>query len=409
MNILATRNTKYDFLGQSYDKTCYPNLHKYPATMIPQIGIEILKELNIKQGNMLDPYCGSGSSFAAGLETGVKNFTGYDINPLAILICQTRFTYLSIVSLKQKYQWLKNTISKTVEKDWQYAITIEKFNNFDYWFSPKIANELQLIKNIIMKITDEKIRNFFLVALSTAMRECSYTRNNEFKLYRIKPQQMTLFEQNTFAVFYHQFEHCINIYENYYHSKLKHININITYSSFKPNDKKHNIILTSPPYGDSKTTVAYGQFSFFSNQWLLNHINARAIDKKLMGGEIQTTQLKNSLIIDYIKDIQAKDIKRANEVASFYYDLKKSINNVSQAVETGGKIVYIVGNRTVKNITLPTDKFIAECFKNCGLKHLTTYERIISNKQMPSLNSPSNKKGNKIKTMNKEFIVVGEN
>jgi hypothetical protein len=45
MKYLITRNEKYDFLGQSY-ATQYPNIHKYPATMIPQIGIELLKEIN---------------------------------------------------------------------------------------------------------------------------------------------------------------------------------------------------------------------------------------------------------------------------------------------------------------------------------------------------------------------------
>lgn len=34
-SIKAIYNPKYDFLGQSY-ASMYPNLHKYPATMLPQ-------------------------------------------------------------------------------------------------------------------------------------------------------------------------------------------------------------------------------------------------------------------------------------------------------------------------------------------------------------------------------------
>ncbi|MDR1662887.1 MAG: hypothetical protein LBR59_00530 [Endomicrobium sp.] len=52
----VVRNAKYDYTGQSYSSS-YPNLHKYPATMLPQIGIDILKELNISKGRLLDPYC----------------------------------------------------------------------------------------------------------------------------------------------------------------------------------------------------------------------------------------------------------------------------------------------------------------------------------------------------------------
>ena len=44
MQYPITKTTKYNFDGQSY-ASLYPNsLHKYPATMIPQIGIELLKK-----------------------------------------------------------------------------------------------------------------------------------------------------------------------------------------------------------------------------------------------------------------------------------------------------------------------------------------------------------------------------
>lgn len=77
-------NPKYDFLGQSY-ASMYPNLHKYPATMLPQIGYELLKEFHANKTTLLYPYCGSGSSFISGLEYGIKHFVGFDLNPLAIL------------------------------------------------------------------------------------------------------------------------------------------------------------------------------------------------------------------------------------------------------------------------------------------------------------------------------------
>ena len=55
-----------------------------------------------------------------------------------------------------------------------------------------------------------------------------------------------------------------------------------------------------------------------------------------------------------------------------------------------GKSIYVVGNRTVKNIQLPTDQFIAEKFEEKGFKHLLTFERLLSNKAMLSKNSPIN-------------------
>ncbi|MCS6830161.1 MAG: DNA methylase, partial [bacterium] len=46
-----------------------------------------------------------------------------------------------------------------------------------------------------------------------------------------------------------------------------------------------DLIVTSPPYGDSRTTVAYGQFSRLSAQWLdLLSSGKKDIDSELLGG-----------------------------------------------------------------------------------------------------------------------------
>ena len=56
-----------------------------------------------------------------------------------------------------------------------------------------------------------------------------------------------------------------------------------------------DLLVTSPPYGDSKTTVAYGQFSRLSLQWLdfenieedkSHETNIIRIDSLLMGGKV---------------------------------------------------------------------------------------------------------------------------
>ncbi|MDR2942004.1 MAG: modification methylase, partial [Treponema sp.] len=92
----------------------------------------------------------------------------------------------------------------------------------------------------------------------------------------------------------------------------------------------------------------------------------------------------------------------------FYLDLAESIKDVSKNINKNGKIIYIVGNRTVKNIPLPTDQFIAEKFEENHFKHLITYKRALSNKAMPSKNSPTNVVGKTVNTMLYEYIVICE-
>ena len=283
-----------------------------------------------------------------------------------------------------------------------------KITNIDFWFSGDVINNLNILRHFINQIEDKNLYNFFLIPFSETVRECSYTRNNEFKLYKMKATDILKFNPDVLGVYFKRLNDVINIYETIYLPKLtENTQINVNYSQFNYAEDSFDLVLTSPPYGDSRTTVAYGQFSTLANEWIgIDY--ARKVDKMLMGGS-QTKSLYNQgLITDYIQAIAVNNEKRALEVSAFYLDLEKSIDQVAKSVKKGGIIIYIVGNRTVKNIQLPTDQFIAEKFEQNGFRHLITYERLLSNKAMPSKNSPTNESGNTVNTMLYEYIVISE-
>jgi 16S rRNA G966 N2-methylase RsmD len=408
MKYKVERNTKYDFAGQSYS-TKYPNLHRYPATMLPQIGIEVLKELNIKTGKMLDPYCGSGSSFASGLEVGLDEMYGFDINPLAILISKAKFTKIDILQARTENQKIRYDIFEFLKKENNYkTLKTPNIKNIEYWFSKEIIKNLTILKHFIYQIKDENIRRLYSIPFAETVRDCSYTRNSEFKLFRMKPELLLDFNPDVFGVYFSKLKKTLDIYEVVYFPKLKNgVEVTVEYKKFEPQSDYFDVVLTSPPYGDSKTTVAYGQFSNFANEWL-DIDYARKIDSMLMGGKTEKKLYTEGLIADYIDDIHKTCRTRSYEVSSFYRDLELSIKTVGQSIKKGGYSVYIVGNRLVKDVQLPTDQFIAEQFEHSGFKHLITYERLLGNKSMPSKNSPTNKIGDKKSTMTTEYIVITE-
>ena len=401
-------NSKYDFKGEYYN-SLYPNLHKYPATMLPQIGLKLLKEFKAKKTNLLDPYCGSGSSFSSGLEYGIKKFVGFDLNPLAILISKAKLNYIEANILNIEKEKLKNRISKkTYNKNYEMLKSkiISNIKNIDFWIEKKTQEDLIFIYSLIENIKNKpKIKNIFLLAFSETLREASYTRNNEFKLFRMQNYQN--YKPDAFSIFAQKLDLITENYLNIYQPKLKNINFNLYNSSFVSKNIMFDTILTSPPYGDSKTTVAYGQFSTFINEWL-GFENARKLDSILMGGKKASNLYMKGLIKKYIMEIEKIDKKRALEVSSFYFDLEASIKSLLNSINTEGLCFFIVGNRRVKNIELPTDKFIAQLFKENNFKHITTIERKISNKAMPIKNSPTNKIGILSNTINKEYIIVCE-
>jgi hypothetical protein len=223
----------------------------------------------------------------------------------------------------------------------------------------------------------------------------------------MKSEDILNFNPDVLGIYFDKLNKTIEIYEKYYFPKLNGSKIEISYSKFPQIENYFDVVLTSPPYGDSRTTVAYGQFSMFSNEWL-GIKNARQIDYLLMGGKPVKEKYNRGVISDYIIKVAKVSEKRALEVSSFYCDLENSINDVSQSIKKGGVSIYVVGNRRVRDIQLPTDQFIAEKFEENGFRHILTYERLLGNKAMPLKNSPSNRAGERKGTITKEYIVVCE-
>lgn len=170
-----------------------------------------------------------------------------------------------------------------------------------------------------------------------------------------------------------------------------------------------DLIVTSPPYGDSRTTVAYGQFSRLSLKWLgFDEKAVNILDSMLLGG-LKTDmdwRIITPTLSEYVTKIEKKDSKRANDVLSFYVDLDKCFIELSRVTKKGARICMVVGNRTVKGYQIPTHKIVQELGEDHDMKHVTTIFRNIPSKRIPLKNSPSNKRGELSNTMTQEAIVI---
>ena len=160
---------------------------------------------------------------------------------------------------------------------------------FRVGFSEDVIKRLAFLRDRINAVADESVRNFFWVAFSETVRECSYTRNDEFKLYRMPPQKLATFKPDVFGVFQGKLTRNRAGLEAYLRKRR---DIEIFVSSRNTANRElpekqlsegFDLIITSPPYGDSQTTVAYGQFSRLSADWIGLH-DSRRIDRLSMGG-----------------------------------------------------------------------------------------------------------------------------
>ena len=257
--------------------------------------------------------------------------------------------------------------------------------------------------------------------MSEIIRIVSNRRNGEFKMFRMTPEKVAKFNPDTRKEFLKILQRNIQKMSEYAEacdnlSDKPNITIYREDACSLPSvpHEEYDLIITSPPYGDSRTTVAYGEYSRLSMQWIdvfdLTEKEIMGVDKTLMGGKkyrngfeytVKSQTLRN--ILEQIKDV---DLERAGDVFSFYSDLEKSISAIAGKTKKDGYHFWVVGNRTVKGITIPTDKIIEEIAENYDMKYVYTIERNIINKVMPSFNSPTNEVGKTVSTMTGEHIVV---
>jgi hypothetical protein len=130
------------------------------------------------------------------------------------------------------------------------------------------------------------------------------------------------------------------------------------------------------------------------------------VDKESLGGKPIARCCEIPILNNALDKVRLLDEQRAKEVEAFYQDLYLCMRNISTVVRPGGFAVFVVANRKVKGITLPTDKIIVDMMQSMGFSHVGTLQREIPNKRMPLRNSPSNIPGQTDVTMLRELIVL---
>lgn len=399
---------KWNFKEHSMKELVH-GLHPYPAMMMPLIARTMFNEYGKGEETVfLDPYVGSGTTLVEAQYYGVKKAIGIDLNPLAILLSRTKTEDMDLCEIENSINDFYQYLSSVQE------VEIPEFSIRDSWFNQNSIYELAIIRQFILSIQNGFCRDFFQMSFSEVVRSSSETRNGEFKLYRMTKKSLEKFDPKPIEMFKEVIKRNLGILKSVGYQRKTDVilyNENVfDISKHKELQESVDLIITSPPYGDSHTTVAYGQFSRLSNEWL-GIKDAGTLDRRLLGGvkvadQVFDIEELDSAIAQIKRNDKQFSRERSWEVTAFYHDYQKSIESVSKTVKKGGYVIYVVGNRRVRNVELPLDVITYKMFEKLGFTHEITHVRDILNKRMPLKASPSSAVGGQIPTMTQEYIVV---
>ncbi|MFX0066586.1 MAG: DNA methyltransferase [Candidatus Hermodarchaeota archaeon] len=410
---LKVEKEDWDFAGADTQYLTH-GLHSYPARMIPQIANRLIARYSTLGDIIWDPFAGSGTVLVECRLLG-RNSYGTDINPLACLLARAKSTPIESSLLKKSAQRLQDVLIVDFEKLKKNELVpkIPDIFNLDYWFKPHVSQGLTIIKNRLAEIENPNLNDFFAVCFSATVRSVSNLRQDEFKLFRLAPEKLKSHSPDVLAVFLSFLK--INIQKINEFSKKTTSDV---FSKVYQTDLREapidnncvNLIVTSPPYGDHKTTVAYGQFSRYSSLWLgFDEKLTKQVDRKGIGGTATKTfehDLESDALVKTIRAIRNRDEKRARDTLAFFADLNDCLEKMYRTLASSGRCCIVIGNRTVKRIRIPTNLIVRELGEVIGFNHECTIPRNIPTKRMPWYNAPENVEGSKGETMSNENIIL---
>ncbi|MGY5873001.1 MAG: DNA methyltransferase [Candidatus Thorarchaeota archaeon] len=388
-------------------------LHAYPARMIPQIAQRLIHRYSEAGNTVWDPFCGSGSSLVESMLED-RHSIGTDLNPFAVFLSKVKTTPLDSDILLENSETLERKIS-SIRKKFYGNLEIPDMHNVDLWFKKNVQDDLAVIKTAINSLDCTDVRDFFRLCLAHTARASSNLKKSEFKTVRMKEEKREKFNPDVYELFKANVRRCIPLMALFVKSlPIDYKVSNVLYAdnrSVPIEDDSVHLIVTSPPYGDHGTTVAYGQFSRYPAHWIsLDYEAVKSVDRRGLGGkaslEFDESLLESDILSETYQLVFNNNPKRAKDFFNFFFDYNQSLESMYLKLKTDGHACIVVGNRLMARVRIPTDKITAELGNALGFEHELTIRRRIPTKRMPWKNAPENIQGLKADTMHYEYVVV---
>lgn len=370
------------------------NYHRYPAKFIPQLVERLIDEyIHKEEAHINDPFYGCGTTVVTAISKGFKA-CGTDINKISHLITKVKSTPIEPDYLDKKIkQFLfrircveaqKTLFTRNVES----LIPERHIDRINYWFSEENKIELGKVLKIIYEEEDDKIRDFFLVAFSHILKNCSIWLQGSTKPTRdlekkpAKPYDALRKHlkkmQNGNNAFYKVVSPKVQENLNEY------LNIKIHDAKKQPAiDNSVDLIVTSSPY---VTSYEYADLHQLSTIWLDLADDLTEYKKGFIGTSYKSYEnkrLRSSIAVDIVDKMAKKSKKMAKEIEAFFIDMEEVFDESFRILKHGCRCCYVIGDTRLKGVDILNAEVFAESLQYSGFKLDRIVKREIPLKILP--------------------------
>lgn len=398
------------------DRDSRPLVHSlfgYPAMMVPALHRQLLETLTRWDPSIsvaYDPFVGSGTVLTEAMLLGL-DFFGCDINPLAVLVAGAKSDMCNADHLGAELP----AVVRRARSGRRADIELDA-ERLDKWFAPHVADGLAGLRYAVSECPGRESRRFWWVALAETVRLTSNSRTSTTKLHMRpagelsdRPDPVAVFERiasrNVAQVRQQQQSlACRGLLDDgRYRGEVALRHGDVADMRW---GKLADVVVTSPPYGDNHTTVAYGQSSYLPLRCIDRDDigisgdayveNTHRIDTVSLGGSRRSRRRSASLLdrSAHLRSVKASlagaPADRFGRIAGFYGDLDARLGGIVAAVRPGGVLSWTTGARTVGGVTVEMAPILTELLAD-RVEFVAAIGRRIppSRKRMPARNAVS--------------------
>ncbi|WP_375324494.1 DNA methyltransferase [Flagellimonas sp. GZD32] len=386
--------------------------HRYPAKFLPNIVKKII-ENHTQEGDLIaDLFAGCGTTLVESKIHGRKS-VGVDINPVAQLIARVKTQPIDPIELEKVFNELIQSLKVYNEVDYH---NIEKHERIDYWFYPENKYRIAFLYELISGLDESsQIKDFFLVALSNILKNCSKWLQTSTKP-QIDPDKNPI---NAFTAFKRQVRTMMRKNSDFFKEleKLKFSNVEskIFLRDARKTEIKGssiNTVITSPPY---VTSYEYADLHQLTGYWFDYVSNLLEFRKNFIGTfysygtELKTESKIAQDLIDKLREIH---LRTAKEVTNYFNDMKLVADEMYRILKTDGQAFIVIGNTTFKNVKILSAEIFAELLELSGFEIQEVIKRAIPHKLIPTIRDKNTGKFTTVDNKNskkvypEEYIII---
>lgn len=360
-------------------------LINYPAMASPHsmsiINDFVEKRLPIGSA-VLDPFCGTGRLLFGPRNKG-HDVTGIDCSPVAILAARVSHQRNNLEKISHDLEVISKKIATYAK---QYFPTPDEL----FWFPRKAFSDLRTILSCVDKFaTSSHTRRFFWLALARTARAASYIREEEYKAHRISSKRRSSFRPKPHAMF---IESCLRMLARLNDPPTQGVGhyrfIQDDVINVLQKQKKFDAVITSPPYGDSISTVAYGQFAKiplevlkYSEHFCMEFEAKRiggSLDTYCLGGSNCKPDAASSLVLP-----ESVHYLPTGPMQKFCTDYFQRLGRVSELLKDSSICAFVLANRTYRGKEFPLITSTISFMEKYGFELVNKQDRFLTWKRLP--------------------------